>query len=208
VKHTARRSSYRAVALSLFVCLLGLAAFAASSEASVPSVPWNGAAPITWSLFQCTAPADAVHRSEAAAIHMTIRWHASYSLTSTGGDWTGHVGEVTVTNTMEPSLSWVVPGKATEQVLRHERLHFDLNEVFRRKLEIVLPCVQATHATKDSVIGTLNSTLQQRANEVLTQLQAAQSRYDAETRHGNDAAGQARWEAQIAAWLLNPAAAR
>jgi predicted secreted Zn-dependent protease len=138
---------------------------------------------------------------------MMIEWRASYSLTSNGGDWTGHVQSVTVTNTMQPSLSWVVSGKATASVLEHEQAHFDLNEVYRRKLEAVLPCLQAKQATKQGVIDALNTSLHQKANEILAQLQVAQARYDAETRHGNDTAGQARWEAQIAAWLLNPTAA-
>jgi len=138
---------------------------------------------------------------------MTIEWRASYSLTSNGGDWTGHVESAAVTNTMQPSLSWVVAGKATPSVLDHEQAHFDLNEVYRRKLEALLPCLQARHATKQGAIDALDGALHQRANEVLSDLQAAQARYDAETRHGNDTAAQARWESRIATWLLNPTAA-
>ena len=206
MEHVARRSSIRAVA-PLLACLLGLFAFAAASEGSVPSVPWDASMPLTWDLFRCAAPADAVHRNEAAAIHMTIRWHASYSITSSGSNWTGHVTSVTVTNTMEPSLSWVVPGKGDDRVLCHEQGHFDLNEVYRRKLEIVLPCLQSRSASKQGAIDELDAALRRQANEILEQLQAVQARYDAESGHGNDPSGQGRWEAQIAGWLLNPIAA-
>lgn len=206
MKHTASRSWTRA-ATTLFACLLSVIALCVASDGSVPSVPWSAASPVTWSLFQCPPPADAIHRSEAAAIHMTIEWRASYSLISNGGDWAGYVQSVTVTNSMQPSLSWVVPGKATSSILEHEQAHFDLNEVFRRKLEALLPCLQAKHPTKQGAIDSLNDALHQRANEVLSELQVAQARYDAETRHGNDTAAQARWEAQIALWLLDPTAA-
>jgi hypothetical protein len=207
MKHVARRSSIRVVAAPLLACLLGLAAFAAASDGSASSVPWDASTPLTWDLFRCAPPADAVHRSEAAAIHMTIHWHASYSVTSNGSGWTGHVTSVAVTNTMEPSLSWVVPGKGDGRILRHEQAHFDLNEVYRRKLEVLLPRLRAQSASKQGAIDGLDAALHRQANEVLEQLQAVQARYDAESEHGNNPAGQSRWEARIAAWLRNPAAA-
>lgn len=207
MEHVVGRSAILTAAASFLACLLGLAAFAAASEGSIPSVAWDASTPLTWDLFQCTAPADAVHRSEAAAIHMTIRWHAGYSVTSNGGSWTGRVQTVTVTNTMEPSLSWVVAGKADARVLRHEQGHFDLNEVYRRKLEILLPCLQSQSASKQAAIDELDAELHRRAGQILEQLQVLQTRYDAETAHGNNPSGQTRWEAQIAVWLTKPSAA-
>lgn len=197
----------RIVAGSLFALLLGLFSYAAVLDGAASSMPWCETTPISWDLFQCPAPADAVHRNEAAAIHMTIRWHARYSVTSRGRTWVGHVESVAVTNTMEPSLSWVVPGKADDRVLGHEQAHFDLNEVYRRKLEIVLSSVQADSGSKDGALDALHEALHRKAEEILERLEAVQARYDAESGHGNNPAGQARWEAQIAAWLRDPAAA-
>ncbi len=207
MQHVPRWSLIRVVTIPLLACVIGFIAFATASDGAIPGIPWDAATPLTWDLFQATPPADAVHRTEAAAIHMAIRWHASYSVTLSVGSWRGHVQSVTITNTMEPSLSWVVPGKADGRILSHEQAHFDLNEVYRRKLETLLACIQAQSATKEGVIDVLNAALHRRANEVLLQLRAAQARYDAEAGHGNNPAGQARWEAQIAAWLLNPTAA-
>lgn len=197
----------RVVVVYLVACVVGFFAFTIVASSSVPGTPWDASTPLTWGLFLAEPPPDAVNRIEAAAIHMTIGWHAGYSVTSSGGSWTGHVRSVTITNTMEPSLSWVVPGKADAWVLRHEQGHFDLNEVYRRKLELLLPCTQARTATKQGTIDALNAALHRRAEQVLLQLQAAQARYDAETDHGNDPAARVRWEARIAAWLLNPTAA-
>ena len=208
MQSVARWCPLRVVAIPLCACLIGFAALAAASDGSVSGIPWNAATPLTWDLFRAPPPADAVNRTEAAAIHMTIRWHAQYSVVSNGGSsWTGHVQSVTVTNTMEPSLSWVVLGKADDRVLQHEQAHFDLNEVYRRKLEALLPCIQAQSVTKEGAIDALHAALHRRANEVLLQLQAAQAEYDAETGHGSNLSGQARWEEQIAAWLRNAASA-
>jgi len=207
VQKPARWPMVCTIAALFLAGLIGISAFGATAQGTTPGIPWDATSPLTWDLFRCTPPADAVHRSEAAAIHMTIRWHASYAVTSNGSTWTGHVQTVTVANTMEPSLSWVVPGKATAQVLRHEQGHFDLNEVYRRKLEMHLACLQAQNASKQGAIDVLNAALHQRANEILARLQVAQARYDAEAGHGNDLTRQAQWETLIAAWLLNPAAA-
>jgi hypothetical protein len=207
VQQAARWRSVRVAVLALFVCLFGFDPSATATDTTDSCILWGESTPLTWDLFQAVPPADAVHRNEAAAIHMTIRWHAVYSVTSNGGSWTGHVKTATVTNAMEPALSWVVPGKAAPLVLRHEQGHFDLNEVYRRKLELSLACLRAQSATKDGAIDTLNTALHNRANEILAQLQAAQARYDAETGHGNNAAGQVQWATLIARWLLDPAAA-
>jgi len=204
VQHTARRSTVRTVTILILSCLTAFIALAGTSS---PCIPWDVSTPIRWSMFQAIPPADAIHRNEAAAIHMTIRWHTGYSVRSNGSTWTGQITSVTVTNTMEPSLSWVVPGKADNRVLGHEQGHFDLNEVYRRKLEALLPCLQAQGATKEASIDALNAAIHQCAGEILAQLQAMQSRYDDETSHGNHSAEQARWESQIAAWLLQPISA-
>ena len=97
--------SFQYVLVALTIALCSISALA--TTAGDPShVNWDQAAPITWNLFQGTPPADASQRTEAAAIHMTIRWHASYSVSSiTGSTWTGEVASITVTNTMEPADS-------------------------------------------------------------------------------------------------------
>jgi len=76
--------------------------------------------------------------------------------------------------------------------------------VYRRKLEIALSSVQAESGSQDGALDALHETLHRKAEEILKRLEAVQARYDAESGHGNNAAGQARWEAQIAAWLRDP----
>lgn len=177
------------------------------AELEPSHVEWNQSSPVTWDLFQGAPPADASRRTEAAAIHMTLRWHASYSVSSSNGGatWTGQVSAITVTNTMEPEQSWVVPGKAFDNVLSHERLHFDLNEVYRRKLEVLLMETTSCQATtQQAAIDQLVSALSQTANAILQQAEEIQKLYDSETEHSTNASGQARWRSLISQWLLAP----
>ena len=191
---------------ALAILLFSVSLIAMTAEVEPLSVTWDHAYPITWDLFQGSPPADAVQRTEAAAIHMTIRWHASYSVSSANGTaWTGQVASITVTNTMEPSRSWVVPGKTFANVLSHEQMHFDLNEVYRRKLEcLLLATGTCDSTTQQGAIDLLNATLHQTANIVLQQVSDMQALYDIQTSHGNDRAEQARWETLISNWLIAP----
>ncbi len=193
-------------ALALLLCAVSVLA---ATETIPTRIAWDQAYPITWNLFQQAPPADAGHRAEAAAIHMTIRWHASYSVSSTNGrNWTGQVSSITVTNMMEPTLSWVVPAKGFPSVLRHEQLHFDLNEVYRRKLEcLLLQTATCTGTTQQDAVDLLDESLHQTANAVLQKLSEIQALYDSETAHSNNSAEQARWESLIDKWLASPTTA-
>ena len=175
---------------------------------AAPGIPWEATCPLTWELFRGTVPVDAARRNEPAAIHMTIHWHVSYSATPTPqGVWIGRVESATVTNTISPTLSWHVPGKVNAQVLRHEQGHFDLNEVYRCKLETALLGLQLQGRTQQETLDALREMAHCTAEALLDRLVALQSEYDGQTRHGNDPAAQSNWENRISQWLLCPAAA-
>ena len=199
--------SIRRLILVAILCLVSLSVIA---ELDSSHIDWDPALPVTWDLFRGTPPADASQRTEAAAIHMTLRWHASYSVSSSNGGttWTGQIAAITVTNTMEPDRSWVVLGKACESVLRHEQLHFDLNEVYRRKLECLLLATGSCQAaTQQAAIDQLVSALSQTANVVLHRAEEIQELYDAQTVHSTNVSEQARWQGLISQWLLAPTTA-
>jgi hypothetical protein len=199
-----KSNQQRLLTVAITLCLFTLGAFA---EIGSTQIEWDQSAPVTWDLFRGVPPADAPQRTEAAAIHMTIRWHVSYSVSSSNGGatWTGQVAAITVTHTMEPDQSWVVPGKAFDNVLSHEQLHFDLNEVYRSKLEcLLLETTSCQASTQQAAIDQLVSTLSQTANAILLRSEETQELYDSETAHSTDAAGQARWQALISQWLLAP----
>lgn len=177
------------------------------ASGTAQGVMWDEALYIHWGLFLAPPPHDAALRTEAAAIHMTVRWSLSYVArynTSTRS-WEGEIdrSSLNVINTMEPSLSWVVPGKECATTLNHEQRHFDLNEVYRRKLDLSLSRLTATGASAEITKKLLKERIDATANQVLDALQAMQSRYDRETAHGMNSAEQSRWDGMIDAWLAD-----
>lgn len=100
--------------------------------------------------------------------------------------------------------SWVRPevlaDKAqSDRTLHHEQTHFDLTEVFARRLrkafsDMYQPCRRAD--------GDLDAL----ASQYIRQEKGEQQRYDDETRHGLAATEQAAWDRQVASDLASLAA--
>ena len=102
------------------------------------------------------------------------------------------VFSATVTAAFDPNTSWFQnPKTASEALLRHEQLHFDITEAYarlmRQKLVVFAPRANCTK-------------LQPAFNNVTKAVYAAwdneQNRYDQETGHGLNAVRQAYWEKQ------------
>jgi len=196
----------------LGIIVLSFWALAASgtnlASGTAQEVMWSEALSIHWALFLAPPPPDAALRTEAAAIHMTVRWSLSYvaRYNASTRSWEGAIdrSSLNVINTMEPSLSWVVPGKECETTLNHEQRHFDLNEVYRRKLDLSLSRLTAAGASAEITKKLLKERIDATANQILGALQAMQARYDRETAHGMNSAEQTRWDGMIDAWLADP----
>ena len=198
----------RAVLLVVVLMSVWLVPSAATFAQAPEHMPWCASQPISWSLFLAPYPQDGSLQAEAAAIHMTINWSVSYVLDydRAHNNWYGYVDPsmISVTNTMEPLLSWAAADGKTADVLNHEQRHFDLNEVYARKLEILLARPRVTGATTDEVRSSLRKAINDTAAAVLDMAARMQSRYDDETAHGMRPDEQANWAAKIDAWLANP----
>ena len=176
---------------------------------STQLIPWDAQELLTWADFQGVPPADAGQLSEAASIHMTIKWHASYSVRSQRGEgysWMGSV-QVIASNLMNPRFSWVVPSRATAAILRHEQFHFNLSEVYKRKLVQALDGLQVQGNTAEATMTALDELTQQTGAGILDQFSAMTDRYDQETANSTDSDAQAKWENDIQVWLATPSLA-
>lgn len=89
-----------------------------------------------------------------------------------------------------PNDSYIV-GKVTDKLLFHEQLHFDLTELYARKLRKMFSEQINTITEADSV------TLKIDINAILNEWEKMQHEYDEATYHGLDEVVQNRWQKMI-----------
>jgi hypothetical protein len=196
-----RRVGISGILIAVFV---GVLAMGADLPASY--VLWSANHPLAWSDFWASAPAWAVQGNWVASPHLVINWSASFKAVRTGSVWTASVTSLTVTNSVDCSLSWAIASRTSPEALRHEQVHFDLHEVYRRLLENTLRPMTC-QANSESACQALNDLVKSKSVEILQRAQNAQLRFDEETANGLNLQAQATWENEIADLLQNPAAA-
>lgn len=98
-------------------------------------------------------------------------------------------GEIFVQSVFYTNQSWFVPEGETDYVLRHEQIHFDITEIFSRKLrkELVEAKVTSTNFITAKPIF----------DRVFNEMRNRQKRYDQETVRGEKKETQEYWEAII-----------
>jgi len=112
-----------------------------------------------------------------------------------GGQFTGHVQAA-----FDPTVSWWrEPATATPKLLRHEQLHFDITEVYARRLRQKLAAVRVPCAQLGSAFELL-------AQGVYAEWEKAEQQYDRDTNHGLKPEPQAQWETQVQQQLAELAA--
>lgn len=101
--------------------------------------------------------------------------------------------------TFSPAESWVRPDipphrTASPRTLRHEQTHFDLTEVFARRLRRAFSTVQGICPDHPKDARKLFDRLSRES-------QSKQKQYDQETAHGTALEAQSRWSRAVAASL-------
>ena len=152
----------------------------ATKPAPAPPIPWSATRRLTMADFQGRpGPSDRL----AALTSADIKSNAACR---------DFVFSSTVTATFDPNTSWFQnPKLASEALLRHEQLHFDITEAYARLMRQKLVAFAAKADCNK---------LQPAFNNVTKAVYAAwdneQNRYDQETGHGLNAVRQAAWEKQ------------
>jgi len=154
----------------------------AAAAAQTP-LAWSASRPLTASDFTSRPrPAD----THAARTSTTI---------NTGVNCQGGLAQGTAVARFEPNRSWLRdPTHLTPALLRHEQLHFDLTEVYARRLRQQLAALQVPCAS----LGPRFKAVTQR---VFAAWAKAEDNYDRDTNHGLRPGRQAAWEAQTRAEL-------
>src|SRR5690606_15269872 len=95
-----------------------------------------------------------------------------------------------VTAYFYPGQSWYRPELCNDNTLAHEQLHFDISELFARKMRDRL---------EDTTFsGDVKAEVRKIYRDILAELKAFQARYDRETDYSRNRGKQGEWNLRIA----------
>ena len=150
-------------------------------------IPWSPDFRLKWSDFR----GKPQENSRIAAVTAS---GISYRFSSIERDGYYEV-EYEVNTFFYPEKSWYQPHMCDDLILSHEQLHFDIAEIFARKMR---KAIDSTRFTKN-VKAEINAIYRRTLNE----LEEFQDRYDTETNYSINRAAQLRWNREIKV-VLNP----
>lgn len=171
------------------VCFLNF--FGIAKDVALPSkgkvIKWSRARPLNWDDFQAKANST----SEFAALSST-----GISLSLTASIFRDEISiEFNVYAYFTPTESWVNPGKRMPELLDHEQLHFDIVEVYVRKIRKRL---NQLSFTPDNYRQLTDEVLEQFSEE----LDMTHTIYDKETDFGKNKLAQQKWRLKILQQLI------
>lgn len=150
-----------------------------------PSVRWEPGLRLSWADFKGPAP-------ESKRVAATTASGLSYHYTARGSGSRYEI-DFTVDTFFYPEKSWYHPELCDALVLSHEQLHFDISELFARRLRNRLRSAEFTDRVKAEV--------RQIFAEVNRELSEFQDRYDRETDFSRNREAQLAWNQTIARML-------
>ncbi len=160
----------------LLVMIFAIAGYAQEEE-----ILWNPDFRLKWSDFRGEAPAS----TRIAAVTAS---GISYRFASMERDGYYEV-EYEVNTFFYPQKSWYQPQLCNDLVLSHEQLHFDIAEIFARKMRRAMDSTRFTENVKAEINAIYLQTLKE--------LEDFQDRYDAETNYSMNRTAQLKWNMQI-----------
>ncbi len=171
-----------------FICLLPvflwyLTSFSQEEE----SILWQPEVSLNWTNFK----AQPVEGSMVAA---TTASGLSYQFSTTEANGK-YVLDYVVSTYFYPNRSWYQPKICDEVILSHEQLHFDISELFARKMRKIMDTTIFTKNVKAEV-----KTIYRHINRELAEFQQL---YDQETNYSRNVDQQLSWNQKIKDALRN-----
>ncbi len=142
---------------------------------------WSSERRLTWEDFRGEVP-----RGSGAAATTASGITYQFSSIETQG---GMEVDFVVSAFFYPEKSWYKPSICNELVLSHEQLHFDISELYARKMRDVLRKTRFTKNVKAEIRAIYK--------RILKELDFFQNRYDKETNFSRDREKQLIWNSKI-----------
>ena len=152
------------------------------------AIRWDPQYRLTWNDFRASPPAS-------QRVAATTASGISYSYSAQGRSGRYRL-DYEVYAYFYPEKSWYHPELCDSVVLSHEQLHFDISELYARKMREILG--QRTFS------GNVRAEVRRIFSQINEELSEFQDRYDRETDYSRDHEAQARWNQWIGQQLSVP----
>ncbi len=157
------------------------------SEQDSETISWNADKRLSWSDFKEKAPQNA---GAAATTASGITYQFS-----TSGTRDNMEIDFEISTHFYPNKSWYQPELCDDVILGHEQLHFDISELYARKMRKRLANTKFTQNVKTEVKSIYR--------EILRELDDFQNTYDDETNFSRNLEQQLIWNEKIPNMLNN-----
>lgn len=147
-----------------------------------PRISWDLDYRIQWSDFKGT-PKPVNHAVAVTASGITF----SYSTKKSDTQLIDY--KVEISADFYPHKSWCVRERVNNNILNHERLHFDITELHARKFR------QRIDQRRFDL--NINREIEAIHQQINRELEAMQNKYDAETDHSQNIEKQQEWQSKI-----------
>ena len=169
--------------ITIFLMLIGFCSVVAQN--TVETIPWSEERRLTWDDFKGEIPENAMAAAITAS-GISYKYSANLMFNEVNLDFE-------VNTFFYPMGSWYKPALCDSVVLSHEQLHFDITELFARKMRKKLRQSTFSDNVKAEVRNIYNS--------ILKELNDYQERYDWETDFSRKPLAQKRWVERVKAQL-------
>ncbi|MCK0161981.1 DUF922 domain-containing protein [Allomuricauda sp. F6463D] len=171
----------------IFIGCILFSGFLGYTQEIEEGVLWEKSKRLTWADFKGKVPPAA----ESAAITAS---GISYSYSANLLHHEVHL-DFEVNAYFYPNESWYRPELCNDNILAHEQLHFDITELFARKMREKL--------RRTSFSDDVKSEVRKIYKDILVELQKYQEQYDWETNFSRNREKQIEWNYKIAESLTN-----
>lgn len=171
-----------------FFLIIGLWLLGQGPQQELETISWSDRK-LTWKDFKGEPPqSDRVAATTASGI--------SYRFTTLSNASRQLKVNFEISTHFYPNESWYKPELCDDIILGHEQLHFDIAELFARKLRKELAKATFTRANVKAKVKSIY-------NKNNKELGAFQNRYDAETNFSRNRKNQRIWNLKIKEALAN-----
>ncbi len=163
--------------LKIVLVLFMVLPFVNNTSSKEDVIVWNDEVVLSWSDFKGEAKSDNNHIAMSrCGIHME---QSSYALPHGKPTYSFYAFFV-------PASSWYLKDKVSDKILLHEQLHFDVAELYARKLRKIFSEIIVSPVSSKTVF-----------EKVYKEYRSMQQQYDKETQNGINEEAQKRWVLKI-----------